>query len=70
MPINEAGDAYAALIEGSSYAGILIATIPTSKAMAGIMTRGKVNPKATPFPMDSIMDAVKAALYLIEFEED
>lgn len=70
MPLSASGDAYASLPEGSSYAGILVATIPTNKAMAGIMTRGKVNPKVTPFPMDTIMDAVKAALPLIEFEED
>lgn len=70
MPLNEAGDAYAALPEGSSYAGYLVATISANKPFAGIMARGTVNPKATPFPMDSIMDAVKAALPLIDYQED
>lgn len=70
MPLNEAGNAYAALPEGSSYAGYLVASIPVRKPLAGIMVRGTVNPKATPFPMDAIIDAVKAALPLIDYQED
>ncbi|MDM8174780.1 hypothetical protein QT327_10495 [Olivibacter sp. 47] len=70
MPLNAGGTAYAALPSGHSYAGILIATILTKKPFAGIMVRGTVNPAAAPFPMTSIMTAVKAALPLIDFRED
>ncbi len=52
------------------YAGILISSIPTKKAFAGIMVRGTVNPAAAPFSMDDILSAVKTALPLIDFRED
>lgn len=68
MPIS--GDSYSALPEGHEYAGILIASILTSKPLAGIMVRGTVNPAAAPFKMDTILSAVKAALVLIDFRED
>lgn len=70
MPLNEAGDAYAALPTGHTYAGILIATIQTKKPFAGILVRGTVNPAAAPFPMGTILAAVKTALPLIDFRED
>lgn len=70
MPLNEEGNGYTTLPGENSYAGYLVASIPTSKPFAGIMVRGTVNPKATPFPMDSIMEAVKAALPLIDYQED
>lgn len=70
MPLNESGNAYTTLPEGATYAGYVIASIPTDKPFAGIMVRGTVNPKATPFPMDAIIDAVKAALPLIDYQED
>lgn len=70
MPINEAGTDYGALPEGASYVGYLIASIPTARPFAGIMVRGTINPKATPFKMDAILAAVKAALPLIDYMED
>jgi hypothetical protein len=70
MPLNEAGNAYAALPTGHTYAGILIATIQTKKPFAGILVRGTVNPAAAPFPMGTILAAVKTALPLIDFRED
>lgn len=45
MPLNGAGNAYAALPAGHTYYGILIATVPTAKPFAGIMFSGTVNPK-------------------------
>lgn len=66
---NSAGS-YDALPSGHTYAGILIATILTKKPFAGIMVRGTVNPAAAPFPMTSILSAVKTALPLIDFRED
>lgn len=70
MPLNEAGDAYAALPESASYAGYLVASIPTKRPFAAIMVRGTINPKATPFSMDTILEAVKTALPLIDYQED
>lgn len=68
--IDSLASAYAALPGGHTYAGILIATIPTAKPFAGIMVRGTVNPAAAPYPMTSILSAVKTALPLIDFRED
>lgn len=62
--------AYAALPAGHTYVGFLIASILTEKPFAGIMVRGTINPAAAPFPMTSILSAVKTALPLIDFRED
>ncbi len=71
MPATEGTPgSYGALPVGHTYAGILIASIEKTKAFAGIMVRGTVNPKATPFPMTTILTAVKAALPLIDFRAD
>lgn len=76
MPLNVAGDAYGTLpleADGTTpykYAGILIASIPTSRPFAGIMVRGTVNVNASPFPLDNILNDVKAALPLIVFTSD
>lgn len=66
---TEATD-YDSLPGSHEYAGILINTILTAKPFAGIMVRGTVNPAAAPFPMDTILSAVKTALPLIDFRED
>ena len=68
--ISTVKDEYAALTADHTYAGILIASIPTSRPFAGIMVRGTVNHKATPFDMATILGAVKTALPLINFTED
>jgi hypothetical protein len=65
-----ASAAYAALPANHTYAGILIASILTKKPFAGILVRGTVNPAAAPYPMTSILSAVKTALPLIDFRED
>jgi hypothetical protein len=64
-----ASAAYEALPDGHTYAGILIASIPGKRPFAGILVRGTVNPAAAPFPMDSILSAVKTALPLIDFRD-
>ncbi len=68
--VTEEKDEYASLPEGASYAGVLIASIPVSRPLAGIMVRGTVNVNATPFPMTTILSAVKTALPLIVFTSD
>ena len=70
MPLNSAGTAYGALPTDHVYIGILIASILKKRAFAGIMVRGTVNHAAAPFPMTTILTAVKAALPLIDFRED
>jgi len=70
MPLNGGATAYAALPADHVYAGILRASILTKKPFAGILTQGTVNPAAAPYPMTSILSAVKAALPLIDFRED
>lgn len=68
--VDDTPTGYDSLPASHSYAGILIATIPTDKAFAAILVRGGVNPAAAPFPMTSILSAVKTALPLIDFRED
>ena len=46
LGLNGDGTAYAALPAGHTYKGILTGTILTSKPMAAIMVRGRVNPRA------------------------
>ena len=70
MPVNAAGTEYAALPAGASYAGYVVASILKERPFAGIMVRGTINPKATPFDMASILDDVKKALPLIDYQED
>ena len=70
MPLDSTGAAYDALPSGHEYAGILIATILTKRAFAGIMVRGTVNPACAPFDMSAIIADVKDALPLIDFRED
>lgn len=70
MPIAEGGDAYAALPDGAAYAGYLVASIPTKQPFAAIMVRGTINPAASPYPLTGILSDVKAALPLIDYQED
>lgn len=68
--ILELAVSYKALPAGHTYAGILVSTVLTRKAMAGIMTRGTVNTVASPVPLASILTALKAALPVVQFRED
>ncbi|WP_114752299.1 hypothetical protein [Pleomorphovibrio marinus] len=70
MPLNGGGDAYAALPEGHSYVGVLVATIRKARPFASIMVRGTVNPVAAPFGMASILAAFKADVPLVLFRAD
>ena len=71
MPVTgDPATAYAALPAGHTYAGVLRSSVVRAKPFAAIMTQGTVNPNATPFPMTTILAAVKTALPLIEFRAD
>lgn len=72
MPLNGAGDAYAALPAGHTYYGILINTVRTAKAFnAGIMAQGTVNPliiqpQAGYYDIAPILGAVQTAFRAID----
>lgn len=70
MPLNSSATAYATLPGGATYAGFLVASIPTKQPLAAIMVRGTINPKAVPFTLTDILEDVKTALPLIDYQED
>ncbi|MBB6109719.1 hypothetical protein SAMN05421821_105137 [Mucilaginibacter lappiensis] len=61
---------YGALPVGHTYQGVLIASILTKKAFAGIMTQGTINPVACPNDFATIAAAFKAAVPLIDQRAD
>ncbi len=61
---------YAALPSGATYVGVLYRSISKKLPEAAIMYDGVVNPTLTPYAMDDIKDAFKAACPQIIFEED
>ncbi|MDD2192438.1 MAG: hypothetical protein PHO12_07850 [Bacteroidales bacterium] len=66
-PMPVASGAYDTLPDGSSYVGVVQASVLTEKPMAGIMIRGKVNEVASPY---AVTAAIKTALPHIIFTED
>lgn len=68
MPVS--GEAYGALTEGHTYAGVLYRSIASDSPAASIMTWGEVNIEAVPYPMDDILEAFKAACPHIDFIKD
>lgn len=67
MPINEAGNAYAALPKDHEYCGVVVSSRPTSQPSVAIMYRGEVNENTSPYPVTA---AIKTALSKIEFTHD
>ena len=70
MPLTSANDAYGALPAGHEYIGIVVATVLTERPFVGVLTNGTVNPAAAPYPYDTILTALKAALPQVEFRKD
>lgn len=71
MPVD--AEEYGAIPEDHTVVGILIASVPTKKAFAGIMVRGTVNVKAAPYGLEgnaTVLAAVEEALPLILFTHD
>lgn len=68
--VADVAGAYGALPAGHTYEHILIQTIAREFPFAGLLVKGVVNPNAAPFPMGTILAAVKAALTFIYFKED
>lgn len=65
MPISSG--AYGSLPSGYSYFGVCTTTALATKPMVGIMTKGVVNQKASPY---TITSAIKTALSHILFSQD
>jgi len=63
-PLGVTSGAYVTLPSGSSYLGVLKASIPKRDARAAILTIGQVNAAASPYPVTS---AIKTGLPRIEF---
>lgn len=63
-PLGVEGDKYVALPAGSSYAGVLKASISVKNPQAAILTTGQVNAAASPYP---VTDEIKKGLPRIEF---
>lgn len=70
MPLNTDGDAYSTLPDGYEYCGVLVRSVLKDEPFAGIMYAGEVNDVASPYPVDDIKDALKAALPTLVFLHD
>lgn len=72
-PAPIAEGAYEALPEAHTIVGIVIASIPTNRAFAGILVRGTVNINAAPYGLsenDALLASAKEALPLVVFTHD
>lgn len=58
--VNEGG-AYGTLPAGTTYAGILVASIPVARPFAAIMVRGNINPVAAPYDFATVAAAFTTA---------
>ncbi len=70
MPVS--GTSYASLPANHEYAGVVVASKPTTEPMVGIMDDGRVNDEAMPYAFADATQraAVKAALPNLIFEHD
>lgn len=70
MPITGDPKAYGSLPAGFAYFGIVIASTLTKTPAVAVLTRGRVNPAAFKYKIDSIASALKTALPHITFVTD
>lgn len=70
MPVISDGTAYDALPDGHEYAGVVVASVPVKRPFVGIMYAGTVNDAASPYPLATILAAVKTALPQLTFLKD
>lgn len=68
MPVS--GGAYASLPSGHEYVGVAYATKSANEPLVAIMYSGTVNDKASPYPLDGIKAALKAAVPTLVFNHD
>ena len=70
-PMPVANGAYDSLPASHEYAGVVVASKPTTEPMVGIMDDGRVNDEAMPYPLSPEMrSALKSALPNLIFEHD
>lgn len=68
MPLNEGGTAYGELPEGYNYAGFQYGTITKEAPLGAISARCIYVTDSAPYPIDTLLVAVKAVLPLITFK--
>lgn len=68
MPVSNG--AYGSLPESHEYVGVAVATKSAKEPFVSIMHTGVVNDVASPYPLTSIMTALKAAVPTLVFEHD
>lgn len=69
-PLKPTGDAYTTVPESWSICGVLYRTVPKERPWASIMTSGRLNSAAAPYPVTPVETEFKAALPLIELVKD
>ncbi len=70
-PMPVVNGAYDSLPASHEYAGVVVASKPTTEPMVGIMDDGRVNDEAMPYPLSPEMrSALKSALPNLIFEHD
>lgn len=70
MPVKSSGDGYDTLPVSHEYAGVVVCSKPANEPLVGIMYAGEVNDVASPYPVESIKDALKTALPMLVFMHD
>ena len=70
MPLNSGGTAYNSLPGSHEYVGVCVATKSAKEPFVSVMHTGVVNDVASPYPLDSIKTALKAAVPTLVFEHD
>lgn len=68
MPVS--GEVYASLPSGHEYVGVCVASVLTSEPHVAIMYSGEVNDKASPYPVDSLLSAIKSDVPTLVFQHD
>lgn len=68
MPVSSG--AYGALPGNCEYVGVAVSTKSVKEPFVSIMHTGVVNDEASPYPLDTIKAALKAAVPTLVFEHD
>lgn len=68
MPVSNG--AYSSLPGNCEYVGVVVATKSVKEPFVAIMYNGEVNDVASPYPIDSIKDALKEAVPTLVFKHD
>ena len=66
-PMPVADGEYGSLPSGFEYVGVVVSSVPKDMPLVGIMNAGTVNDAASPYPIDGIKAALKAAVPTLIF---